>query len=166
MRKILLPSVVALLVVAGLAVGLRASEADSPAPAAEALTRGTFTDDITVKITVQQPGAETRVIDVPDPSDIAVTKITIPAGGSTGWHTHPGPVLATVHTGALTIINAGDCLPRVYRAGQAFVDPGHGNVHVGRNHTDDETIVYATFLEVPPDGKATVSVDDPGTCDS
>ena len=52
---------------------------------------------------------------------------------STGWHTHPGPVYITVTSGELTFYEYEDptCSPKVYKAGQGFVDYGHG--HIGFN---------------------------------
>jgi quercetin dioxygenase-like cupin family protein len=91
-----------------------------------------------------------------------VARIIFQPGGSIGWHTHPGPVIVTVASGALSIINASDCVHRVYAAGKAFIDPGQGNVHVGFNETDGETVVYATFLDVPAGQPATIPADNPG----
>ncbi len=53
-------------------------------------------------------------------------------------------------------MNASDCVPRVYEAGEAFVDPGQGNVHVGFNASAGETVVYATFLGVPAGSGPTI----------
>ena len=52
---------------------------------------------------------------------------------STGWHTHPGPVFITVITGQLTFYELDNptCTPKVYSAGEGFVDTGAG--HIGRN---------------------------------
>ena len=38
----------------------------------------------------------------------------------------------------------------LYPAGTAFVDPGHGMVHSAFNPTDPETVIIATFTDVPP----------------
>jgi hypothetical protein len=56
-------------------------------------------------------------------------------GASTGWHTHPGPVFITVTLGEVTFYEVDDptCSPKVVRAGQGYVDTGHG--HIGRNET-------------------------------
>jgi hypothetical protein len=43
--------------------------------------------------------------------------------------------------------------------GELFVDPGHGNVHTAFNRTDDVTVVYATFFEVPTGGPLTITKD-------
>src|SRR4029453_12666105 len=61
--------------------------------------------------------------------------ITIAPGGHTGWHSHPGPALAVIKSGTLTLYDGDDpnCTPHSYSAGQAFVDQGGGHVHIARN---------------------------------
>jgi hypothetical protein len=125
------------------------------------LARGDFPDDIDVKFKIKLDGA-TNVVQVASPSDALVARITFAPGGSVGWHTHHGPVIVTVASGALSIINASDCVRRVYAANKAFVDPGQGNVHVGFNETAGETVIYATFLDVPAGRPATIPADNPG----
>ena len=74
-------------------------------------------------------------------------------GGSTGWHSHPGPVLVTVKAGALRLIYANDesCEGTVYSAGQSFIDRGDQNVHIARNESlVNEVELWATYL-VPGD---------------
>ncbi|MEX2156315.1 MAG: hypothetical protein WD773_05695 [Gemmatimonadales bacterium] len=125
------------------------------------LARGDFPDDVDVTFRIKLDRA-TRVVQVRDPSDALVARVAFQPGGSVGWHTHHGPVIVTVASGALSIINASDCVRRVYAAGKAFVDPGQGNVHVGFNETAGETVIYATFLDVPRGLAATIPADDPG----
>ena len=127
----------------------------------EPLARGDFPDDIDVMFRIKLNRA-TQVVQVQGPSDALVARITFQPGGSVGWHTHHGPVIVTVASGALSIINASDCVRRIYGAGKAFVDPGQGNVHVGFNDTAGETVIYATFLDVPRGQPATIPADDPG----
>jgi hypothetical protein len=133
----------------------------------QALARGDFPDDINVMFRIKLDRATrgnhaTSVVHVGDPSDALVARITFQPGGSVGWHTHHGPVIVTVASGALSIINASDCVRRVYAANKAFVDPGQGNVHVGFNETAGETVIYATFLDVPTGQPATIPADNPG----
>ena len=68
-------------------------------------------------------------------SDVYVIQNTFPAGAHSGWHTHPGPSLITVVSGALTVYEASDptCTPKIYTAGQSFTDIGCGDVHLVRN---------------------------------
>jgi quercetin dioxygenase-like cupin family protein len=81
--------------------------------------------------------------------DVATQQITIGGGGHTGWHSHPGPVLVTIKSGALRVIYADDetCEGTVYSQGQSFIDRGDENVHIARNASATEPIVlWATYL--------------------
>ena len=53
-------------------------------------------------------------------------------------------------------------MTRRYGAGNAFVDPGQGNVHIGFNNSSSETVVYATFLGVPAGQAPTIPARNPG----
>jgi len=59
-------------------------------------------------------------------SDLHVLENRIAPGGSFGWHSHPGPSLVIVKTGALTLYRGDDpdCTPQVVAAGSGFVDEG------------------------------------------
>jgi hypothetical protein len=85
--------------------------------------------------------------------DVATQQIVIAGGGSTGWHSHPGPVLVTVKSGALRLIYADDltCTGTVYEAGESFVDRGDAITHIARNASATENVeLWATYL-VPGD---------------
>jgi len=70
-------------------------------------------------------------------SDLYVTRNAISAGGSSGWHTHPGPSLVTVTVGEIAVYDGDDpaCPRTVYKAGQGSVDIGGGAVHLVRNES-------------------------------
>jgi hypothetical protein len=150
-----------------LTLGSSPSGADQePDPiTAEPLTqRHTFTDDVAVQIRDKPDGRSTEVINLRDATHIAVVEITIQPGAAFPWHTHPGPVLATViagdDDGAFVYVYADDCVERPYEVGEAFVDPGRGNVHMAHNPSEtEETVVIATFLGAPEDGPMTLPVD-------
>jgi hypothetical protein len=99
--------------------------------------------------------------------DFVTQQITIAPGGTTGWHSHPGPVLVTVKTGELTLVYADDptCQGRVYGAGQSFVDRGDETVHTALNRGATNVELWATYL-VPGDPGAAFRIDaaDPA-CD-
>ena len=80
--------------------------------------------------------------------DFVTQQLVFAPGGSTGWHSHPGPVLVTVKSGALTLIYANDptCAGRTYTAGQSFVDRGDEVVHVARNLGAVPLEIWATYL--------------------
>ena len=58
------------------------------------------------------------------PVDIVVRTHDYAPGGSTGWHTHPGPVFITVVEGEVTFYERDDptCTGKVVRAGEGYVD--------------------------------------------
>ena len=68
-------------------------------------------------------------------SDLYVQSNVWTPGGTTGWHTHPGPSLIIVTAGTITAYDGDDpsCTPHVYPQGSGFVDEGGGHVHVLRN---------------------------------
>ena len=81
--------------------------------------------------------------------DVATQQLTIAGSGSTGWHSHPGPVLVTVKSGALRVIYADDptCTGTVYEAGDSFIDRGDENTHIARNVSPiDPVELWATYL--------------------
>jgi quercetin dioxygenase-like cupin family protein len=81
--------------------------------------------------------------------DVATQQIVIAGGGSTGWHSHPGPVLVTVKSGTLRLIYAEDltCRGTVYGAGDSFIDRGDAMTHVARNESPTDPVeLWATYL--------------------
>ena len=129
--------------------------ADEPPPpiVGEPLTgRATFVDDIDLKIKINT-GSETIVVNADNPSQTAVVRYTVQPGARFPWHTHAGPVMVNIVSGALTYIDPEEgCAERTYTAGQAFVDAGHGHVHSAYNPTGSPTILMATFFEAPASG--------------
>ena len=67
----------------------------------------------------------------PDGADVFVQHVRLGANAPTGWHTHPGPAIVTVVSGALTYEDAfaNECRRATYAAGEGFVDRGFGHVH-------------------------------------
>ena len=74
--------------------------------------------------------------------------LTIHPGGSTGWHSHPGPVLVTVKSGIFRYQET-DCSFIDYSAGQTILDPGNGHVHIGRSVGTVDLDLSVTYL-IPP----------------
>jgi quercetin dioxygenase-like cupin family protein len=68
-------------------------------------------------------------------TDLVVTKIAIGAGGTSGWHTHPGSSLVKVTAGTVTLYDADPCTGRQLGVGGTFVDEGGGHLHLVRNET-------------------------------
>jgi quercetin dioxygenase-like cupin family protein len=99
-----------------------------------------------------------------DPTDVRVQKIVFAAGGYSGWHHHPGVVIATVASGAVTFTES-DCSSTTYGpglpAGSVFVEqsdvPGQASSVGGAT-------VYATFVAPHADPPVFRIEDAPVTC--
>jgi hypothetical protein len=108
------------------------------------LGRGTYDR---FKVRTPPEAAVDVKLEAKNPLDVVVRTHDYAANSSTGWHTHPGPVLITVVQGEVTFYEYDDptCTPTVVSAGQGYLDTGHG--HIGRNETaqpaKDITVFFA-----------------------
>ena len=102
-----------------------------------------------------------------EPYDAVVQEIVIAPGGHTGWHTHPGNAVAIIKAGTLTIYDGDDtsCTARTFSAGDTYIDPGYGHVHIGRNEGTVPLEIVVTYVDVAAGG-GPVRIDgpDPGNC--
>ena len=76
-------------------------------------------------------------------SDVYITRNSIAVGGHSGWHMHPGPSLITVTVGEITAYDSHDplCTPKVYRAGEGFIDSGdHSHLLKNESGAPAETV--------------------------
>jgi len=99
-----------------------------------------------------------------DDTDILVTNLVVASGGHSGWHSHPGPVLVVVKTGAVTHYDGNDptCTGKLHSAGTVFIEQG-GEVHIARNEgTVEATMVATSFL--PAGGPGRIDAAAPGNC--
>jgi hypothetical protein len=69
-------------------------------------------------------------------TDGYVVDNVIEVGGTTGWHSHPGPSIIFVIRGTVTNYNSDvkGCAGRDYAAGSSFTDPGGRDVHMLKNN--------------------------------
>ena len=140
------------------------SIADHGLPHVEVLGRGTFFDDVALTIRNKIAGRATHTVQIQDASDLVVLRITIEAGGIAPWHGHTGTgFLVNLGPGVLTNFIGEDCEPRLFYPGDAFVDPGHGELHAVRNDSAEDVVLLATFLGVE-DGPVTPE-PEPADCD-
>jgi hypothetical protein len=107
-------------------------------------------------------------------TELVMQQIAIQPGGQTGWHTHPGAALVIVKSGALTVTGlrggrasdsargGGRCVTQTYSAGQSFVDPGHGHVHIGRNLGTVPVELWVSYTGVELGGAFRLDSADPG----
>jgi quercetin dioxygenase-like cupin family protein len=104
-------------------------------------------------------------IDTKGATDVHILENRIVPGGTFGWHSHPGPSIVVVKSGALTLYRGDDptCTPTVVSAGSGFVDDG-GDTHLVRNEGSVDTVVYVTSL-VPHGAARRIDVTPaPGNC--
>lgn len=98
-------------------------------------------------------------------SDVYYVDNVFAPGGSTGWHSHPGPSFILVVSGTVTNYEGGggQCSITQYSAGSGFMDEGGNDIHMIKNNTSQPAETIA--LQVLPKG-ATRRIDenDPGTC--
>ncbi len=102
-------------------------------------------------------------IEATSDTDIAVADVVVVPGGTSGWHSHPGPVLIVVKTGELTFYQAdghGGCSATVYQAGGAYIEAG-GDVGVLRNEGSIDGTLTVTFF-VPAGAAARIDQPAPG----
>ncbi len=97
--------------------------------------------------------------EIKGPTTLVMQEITVQPGGHTGWHTHGGLALVSIVSGALTMYDSHHpCDGTPFNAGTAFMDPGGGHVHIGRNRGTDVTLVRVQYIL--PTGAA-VRIDAP-----
>jgi hypothetical protein len=112
-------------------------------------------------------------------TDIAMSTVVAGPGATSGWHSHPGPVLVIVKTGAMTFYRAGGhsglgfddaanngngptCTRTVYPAGSAFVEvPAPGHVMLAKNEGTVETTISAVYF-APPGAALRIDQSAPG----
>jgi quercetin dioxygenase-like cupin family protein len=85
------------------------------------LARGTHIDNASV-------ASFARAIKQSQGSTVVLQHVHFADGQSTGWHTHPGPVIVLVVSGQLDYVSD-QCEVTHYPGGTGFVDAGFGNVH-------------------------------------
>jgi hypothetical protein len=93
-------------------------------------------------------------------TDVYVVDNKIDPGGTTGWHSHPGPSLILVVSGAVTNYTTQDrnCTGHTYTAGEGFIDAGGKDEHTLRNNGNVEAETIA--VQLIPHGQPR-KIDDP-----
>lgn len=97
-------------------------------------------------------------------NNVLLAHLVFQPGGQTGWHTHPGPVVVVVQTGALTEIHSNGCVT-VHPQGSVFFEK-KDELHNAINQTGGVTDVYATFLSPAGAQPLIPGVDPGGVCRS
>jgi quercetin dioxygenase-like cupin family protein len=97
-------------------------------------------------------------------TDFYVVDNKFAPGGTTGWHSHPGPSLIVVVSGTITNYDSGNanCAGADYSAGQSFVDSGD-DVHMLRNNGSATAETIAVQF-VPADINRRIDESAPVNC--
>ena len=157
-RVVSLAIVVGLLVVAALmSVGTSLATAPSPGVAAPFTYRAT--------VVPNHFDSNDYKIFQKNPEDIVMRELTIPAGGNSGWHSHPGVTYVILTQGTLTNYHANDptCTGTVINAGESYIEPP-GDVHNVRNEGTTTAVLFVTFLDVPVGGAFRTDAPRPAQC--
>jgi quercetin dioxygenase-like cupin family protein len=131
--------------------------------------RAAFADVVDLKFSVRDDHRRRDNIQVRNAGDTVMQQITFAPGGSSGWHSHPGPAVVLIKSGELTFYDGDDesCTGRTFSAGQALIDPGQGHVHFALNQGTTPAEVWVTYFDVPP-GAGSMGVREdaaaPGNC--
>ncbi|MFC5639127.1 cupin domain-containing protein [Streptomyces bullii] len=119
---------------------------------------------MTGTVLAQGTSAGSLKIKAKGPTDVIFRSLTIAPGGSTGWHYHPGQVIAVVKSGTLTR-TLQDCSVETTPAGGSFVEPaGSHHIHIGRNLGTQPVELYVTYL-VPQGSPISIDADAPACAD-
>ena len=160
----LLALAAAVLLASILASGSVAEASSEPdAPNGFAVTRllagpAMFADEVRANFRITYDRGRARISNLPHGASNTITvEVGWAPGGTSGWHTHPGPAIVNVTEGAVPVTHAIACPPRTDGAGEACVDPGQGNVHIATNASGTEQAkAVATFLGVPSGASPTI----------
>ena len=93
--------------------------------------------------------------------DTAIQQLTIPPGGYTGWHTHPGPTFVAVAQGEGTLYHGmSGCPSFKYAVGAGFMQPPT-EVHNMRNEGSTPLVRWAFYALPPGTVNTAIRVDQP-----
>lgn len=89
-----------------------------------------------------------------DDTDIGADRLTVAAGGFSGWHAHPAPVFVTVTQGSIVWYDGSNplCTAQTYNAGDSFIE----DAYVVHNIENASASVGAEFVAIviKPEGFA------------
>ena len=121
---------------------------------ASVLTRGTLSEPV-------QFNTGAVKFQTKDPVDFVTATVTIDVGGSSGWHSHPGVVLVTVASGAVTFYDE-HCNGVVHASGTSFVESGDEPGLARNESTSTPAVVYVTYLVPAGTTALRIDKDNPG----
>jgi quercetin dioxygenase-like cupin family protein len=119
---------------------------------------------VALTVLAKAENIEPFAIEAKDGTDVVILTATIEPGGTTGWHSHPGPEIAVVKSGTLTVYDGHDpnCPSRTLNAGQGRVQHAK-TVHLGKSNGSVPVELYATFV-IPHGSPVRVDEPEPRQC--
>jgi quercetin dioxygenase-like cupin family protein len=131
--------------IAGVAAMVTASAATI---ATAGLASGTPSSGQNVEVLAAGHMADRLKLDTKGPADVVTLRVTIDPDGTSGWHSHGGPVVVTVASGTATFYEASrtTCDREVLSTGQVLAEAANAPSHVLVNEGTDALVVYATFF--------------------
>lgn len=91
-------------------------------------------------------------IEAEEETAVAVVGVVYQPGGTSGWHSHPGPTVVTIAKGSFTFYTE-DCEAHTYGEGDTFVEEGPDEVGMLTNTGSTPGQIYLTVF-MPPDATA------------
>jgi hypothetical protein len=150
---------------ATLVVSKSAATQPSPGPQPTLLARGPFLDQVAAQFRVMADGQPMEVMNVFDASEIVLLKILIEPGVTAPWHAHWGPgLIINAGPGTLRTVSSHDCVVRELPPGSAVIDQGGARLHTARNDSNQDVVLYVTFLGVPPGQPPVIPAPAPPGC--
>jgi len=110
--------------------------------------------------------AQGGVIDIVDGTVVVADAVTVPPGGTSGWHTHPAPEVVLVKSGELTFYRSDrpGCLAGKFSAGDAFVGPPGGVPQMAINAGNEPAELVVAFFGIAKDGPVRGDIAPPSGC--
>jgi hypothetical protein len=115
----------------------------------------------TVRVTV--PSIQKAIsCDATTPCDTAFQSTTVPPGGTSGWHTHPGATFVAVAQGEGTLYNVtgSTCTATKVAAGSGFIQLPT-DVHVMRNESSGQLVIYTLYVLPHGTPNTGIRIDQP-----
>jgi quercetin dioxygenase-like cupin family protein len=112
---------------------------------------------------IKVPSVETAMVcTAANPCDTAFQQGTLQPGGTTGWHTHPGPTFVAFAQGDGTVyhVDGATCTPMKVAAGSGFTQMPT-LTHVLRNDGSVPIIIYTLYLLPHGTPNTGIRVDQP-----
>jgi quercetin dioxygenase-like cupin family protein len=101
-------------------------------------------------------------IDCTNGCDTAFQQATVPPGGSSGWHTHPGATFVGIGQGEITYdhVIGGACHSETFSAGSGFGQMPT-EVHNGRNTSSGTLVIYTMYVLPTGTPNSGIRIDQP-----